>query len=46
MSIFTVFNNPRLSADATLMIEAPILEIPKDLDLVIVGGRRISVKVK
>jgi len=46
LSVFTVFNNPRLSADATLMIEAPILEIPQDLDLVAVGGRRISIKVK
>ncbi len=46
LSIFTVFNNPRLSADATLMVEAPILEIPINLDLVAVGGRRISIKVK
>lgn len=46
LSVFSVFNSPRLSADTTLMIEAPILEVPKDLDLVVVGGRRISVKVK
>jgi SpoIVB peptidase S55 len=46
LSVFTVFNNPRLSADSTLMIEAPILEIRKDLDLVAVGGRRISIRVK
>jgi hypothetical protein len=46
LSIFSVFNNPRLSADTTLMGEAPILEIPKDLDVVVVGGRRISVRVK
>src|SRR5260221_4495777 len=46
LSVFTVFNNPRLSADSTPMIETPILEIRKDLDLVAVGGRRISIKVK
>ena len=46
LSIFTVFNNPRLSADTTLMGEAPILELPKDLDVVVVGGRRISIRVK
>jgi len=46
LSIFNVFNNPRLSADATLMFEAPILEIPRDLDLVTVGGRRITLRVK
>jgi hypothetical protein len=46
LSIFSVFNNPRLSADATLMVEAPILELERDLDLVAVGGRRISIKVK
>lgn len=46
LSIFSVFNNPRLSADTTLMGEAPILEIPKDLDVVVVGGRRISIRVK
>ncbi len=46
LSVFTVFNNPRLSNDATLMIETPILEIVRDLDLVAVGGRRISIKVK
>ena len=46
LSIFSVFNNPRLSADTTLMGEAPILEIPKDLDVVVTGGRRISIRVK
>ncbi|HEU4401878.1 MAG TPA: hypothetical protein VFT43_07210, partial [Candidatus Polarisedimenticolia bacterium] len=46
LSIFSVFNSPRLSADTTLMIEAPIMEIGKDLDLIAVGARRISVKVK
>lgn len=46
LSVFTVFNNPRVSNDATLMIESPILEIARDLDLVAVGGRRISIKVK
>jgi SpoIVB peptidase S55 len=46
LSIFSVLNNPRLSADTTLMIEAPILELARDLDLVVVGGRRISIKVK
>jgi len=46
LSIFSVFNNPRLSADTTLMSEAPYLEIPKDLDVVVIGGRRISVRVK
>jgi len=46
LSIFSVFNNPRLSADTTLMGEAPILELPKDLDVVVAGGRRISIRVK
>jgi len=46
LSIFSVFNNPRLSADTTLMSEAPYLEIPKDLDVVVIGGRRISIRVK
>jgi hypothetical protein len=46
LSIFSVFNNPRLSADTTLMGEAPILEVPRDLDVVVVGARRISVRVK
>ena len=46
LSIFTVFNNPRLNSDTTLMADAPILELPKDLDLVVVGGRRISIRVK
>jgi hypothetical protein len=46
LSIFTVFNNPRLSGDSTLMTEAPILEIARDLDLVAVGGRRIAVYVR
>ncbi|HXH28588.1 MAG TPA: hypothetical protein VNL37_06045, partial [Candidatus Polarisedimenticolia bacterium] len=46
LSIFSVLNNPRLSADTTLMIEAPILELSKSLDVVVVGGRRISIKVK
>ena len=46
LSIFSVFNNPRLSADTTLMNETAILELPKDLDVVVVGGRRISIRVK
>jgi len=46
LSVFSVFNNPRLSADSSVMMEAPILEIGRDLDLVATGGRRISVKVK
>ena len=46
LSVFTVFNNPRLSADSTLLIEAPILEISRNVGLVAVGGRRISLKVK
>jgi SpoIVB peptidase S55 len=46
LSIFSVFNNPRLNADSTLLMEAPILEIARDQDVVVVGGRRISLKVK
>jgi len=46
LSIFTVFNTPRLSADTTLIGETSILEMPKDLDVVVVGGRRISIRVK
>jgi SpoIVB peptidase S55 len=46
LSVFTVFNSPRLSADSTLMIEAPILEVSRDVGLVAVGGRRISLKVR
>ncbi len=46
LSIFAVLNNPRLSAETTLMADAPILEIEKDLGLVVIGGRRISVRVK
>lgn len=46
LSIFSVFNSPRLSSDATLMFRAPVLELERDLDLVVVGGRRISVKVQ
>ena len=46
LSVFSVFNNPRLSADSSVLMEAPILEIGRDLDLVATGGRRISVKVK
>jgi hypothetical protein len=46
LSVFNVFNNPRLNADATLMIEAPIVEVSKALDVAAVGGRRISIKVK
>jgi len=46
LSVFSVFNNPRLSADSSVMMEAPILEVGRDLDLVATGGRRISVKVK
>jgi hypothetical protein len=46
LSVFTVFNNPRLSGDSTLITEAPLLEVARDLDLVAVGGRRIAVYVK
>jgi hypothetical protein len=46
LSVFSVFNNPRLSADSSVLLEAPILEIGRDLDLVATGGRRITVKVK
>ena len=46
LSIFSVFNSPRLSSDTTLMFRAPVLELERDLDLVVVGGRRISVKVQ
>ena len=46
LSIFNVFNNPRLNADATLLAEAPVLEQSKDLDVVPAGLRRISLKVK
>jgi hypothetical protein len=46
LSVFSVLNNPRLSADSTLMLEAPIMETGKDLDVVASGGRRISLKVK
>jgi hypothetical protein len=46
LSIFSVFNNPRLNADSTLLMEAPVLEITKEQDVVVVGGRRISLKVK
>jgi SpoIVB peptidase S55 len=46
LSIFTVLNNPRLSGDSTLMSEAPVLEVARDVGVVAVGGRRISVKVK
>ena len=46
LSVFSVFNNPRLNADSTLLMEAPILEITKNQDVVVVGGRRITIKVK
>jgi hypothetical protein len=46
LSVFNVFNNPRLSADATLLLESPIVELARDVDLATVGGRRISLKVK
>jgi hypothetical protein len=46
LSVFSVLNNPRLSADSTLMLEAPIMETGKDLDVVASGGRRITLKVK
>jgi hypothetical protein len=46
LSIFSVFNNPRLNADSTLLMEAPILEVERNQDVVVVGGRRISLKVK
>jgi hypothetical protein len=46
LSVFSVYNNPRLNADATLLLEAPVLEVAKDLDLATVGGRRITLKVK
>ena len=46
LTIFNVFNNPRLSADATLLVEAPVMEQSRDLDLVASGGRRITLKVQ
>ena len=46
LSIFNVFNNPRLSADSTLLVEAPVMEVSRDLDVVATGGRRITLKVK
>jgi hypothetical protein len=46
ISVFTVLNNPRHSADTSLTIGTSILELSTDLDLVAVGGRRISLKVK
>ncbi|HUD72690.1 MAG TPA: hypothetical protein VMQ62_12080, partial [Dongiaceae bacterium] len=46
LSIFSVYNNPRLNADSTPVMEAPVYEASKDQDVVVVGGRRISVKVK
>lgn len=46
LSIFSVYNNPRLNADSTLLMEAPVYEASKGQDVVVVGGRRISVKVK
>jgi hypothetical protein len=46
LSIFSVYNNPRLNADSTLLMEAPVYEASKDQDVMVVGGRRISVKVK
>jgi hypothetical protein len=46
LSVFNIFNNPRLSADATLLLESPIVELSRDVDLATVGGRRISLKVK
>ena len=46
LSIFNVFNSPRLNADATLLIEAPVVEISRDLDVVATGARRVTLKVK
>jgi hypothetical protein len=46
LSVFSVYNNPRLSADTTLMSEAPILEMSRDLDVAVVGGRRIAIRVR
>jgi hypothetical protein len=46
ISVFTVLNNPRHSADTSLTIGTSILELSRELDLVAVGGRRISLKVK
>ena len=46
LSVFNVLNNPRLSADSTLLLEAPILEQSRDLDVVASGARRISLKVR
>jgi hypothetical protein len=46
LSVFNIFNNPRLSADTTLLLESPIVELSRDVDLATVGGRRISLKVK
>jgi hypothetical protein len=46
VSVFTVLNNQRHSADTSLTIGTPVLELSADLDLVAVGGRRINLKVK
>jgi hypothetical protein len=46
LSVFNVFNSPRLNADATLLIEAPVVEISRDLDVVATGARRVTLKVK
>ena len=46
LSIFSVLNNPRLSADTTLLLEAPLLETGRDIGLVTIGGRRVSIKVR
>jgi hypothetical protein len=46
LSVFNVFNSPRLNADSTLLAEAPVLELSKDLDLVTAGARRVTIKVR
>jgi hypothetical protein len=46
LSIFSVYNSPRISGDTTLINESPILEMERPLDVVVPGGRRISVRVK
>jgi len=46
LSIFSVYNSPRISSDTTLISESPILEVDRPLDVVVPGGRRISVRVR
>lgn len=46
LSIFSVYNSPRISSDTTLLNESPILEMDRLLDVVVPGGRRITVRVR